>query len=176
MTPNKPKLLQIICIEAKSKFRTVPSWKSALWIIAQYKEQGGKFNTKSAEDMEGEKKEAVAIIEKALKKNGFTKIDDNSFVIGDGRLQSKTIANLLEISKAAWYQYLINDPVQIVAKTQTISIKKGDYFSIMAWKNDGALVSTSKMGNKAFKLPTNTALALIHSSRTLTTRERRFRS
>lgn len=174
MKPNKPKLLKRIEASAKTKFKKLHSWKAHEWIIAKYTEQGGKF-VESSDTMDQEKQEALDVIGDALKENGFKKIDDNSFVIGNSQLNTKTLANLLYISHGTWYQYVINDPVKLVAKSGELIIKKDDFFSFMDWKTNAAILTTSQLGAKKFRVPIEVAKILIYSSRALSARERRFR-
>ncbi len=173
--PSDATLFKIVLKATKKKY-PITSWAACQYLVKVYMAHGGIYtHADDADKLAEEKSDAINAIQDALMEKGFKKVDDNSFIIGNSRLHCKTIANLLSISHTPWYEYIISESITLASKRGSQRIKAGDYFSIMGWSADGALLSTARMGAANIKIPTETAYALIHASRLVSLREKRFR-
>jgi hypothetical protein len=177
--PNNPKLFAKLEARAGEKFTAYPTYSGYKWVMAKYIAKGGIFTfSNDADKFAQEKADALNTIEKALTEKGFSKIDDNSFVVGSSILPCKTIANLLEISKSnmPWYEFLISDAAVIATPTCDIKMDKMDKFCIQSWGPQTALMQLAKPGLDPIAINFIDAHALVKSSRKLSARERWFRS
>jgi len=173
---KNPALLTKCTTKAKIKFDNLNTFAANNWIITRYLSKGGEFVQSDDKDkLEAEKTAALDTISDALEDKGFTKIDDNAFIVGQAKLQTKTIANLLAINNMPWYQYLF-DTIKLTANNTQIQLNKGDYFSISSWDAGDALITGAKLGVKSIRVPTNVAYTLVKCARSLSGREKKYTS